>query len=182
MPGIVELRPDGLADFAFGRPMVEVLPGLVGLLGEPREDIRMHGDIPFGYGGMETTARVVTFGGLEVVFHDWSGYFREDGVMHLVAWGAEGRWTSAGVVLATPEGISVGDGVAELRTAFGPALHLPDVDLPGCAGPPWYFAVEPGEPWGLIGSLDAPPSGPGAAVTRLSAGAQREGWMPCWQP
>lgn len=91
MPGIVELRPDGLADFAFGRPMVEVLPGLVGLLGEPREDIRMHGDIPFGYGGMETTARVVTFDGLEVVFHDWSGYFRDDGVMHLVAWGAEGR-------------------------------------------------------------------------------------------
>lgn len=101
--------------------------------------------------------------------------------MHLVGWGAERRRTSAGMVLATPEGISVGDGVAELRRAFGPALHLP-VDLPGCAGPPRYFAVDPNEPWGLIGSLDAPPSVADAAVTRLSAGAQREGWIPCWHP
>ncbi len=180
-PETLELRTDGIAGVSFGGSMEEVLPALIERLGEPVEDVRMRGDMPFGYGGIDTTARLVAFDGLQVVFHDWTGYFRGDGVMHLVSWSADRR-TSDGVVLATPGGISVGAGVPELRAAFGSSLHLPDVDRPGCGGPPWYFAVDPEEPWGLIGSLSLPPSDTRAVVTRVSAGAQREGWIPCWQP
>ena len=176
----LELRTDGLGRFGFGRPMDEVFPALVELLGEPSEDARMHADMPFGYGDVDTTARLVRFDGLQVVFQDWTGYFRGDGLMHLVAWSAERRIADDGIVLATPAGIAVGAGVPELEAAFGSSLRLPDVTRPGCAGPPWYFAVDPEEPWGLIGSLSRPPSDPDAKVVHMSAGAQREGWIPCW--
>jgi hypothetical protein len=180
-PRTLQLRTGGLADLTFGRSMKEVLPALIGLVGRPIGDVRMHGDMPFGYGGVDTTARLVAFDGFEVVFHDWAGYLRDDGVMHLVSWSAERCQTSNGMVLATPEGISIGASVSLLKAAFGASLHLPDVEQPGCAGPPWYFAVDPDEPWGLVGSLTRPPSDPRAEVGRLSAGAQREGWIPCWQ-
>lgn len=178
----LELRTDGLGDFSFGRPMVKVFPALVELLGEPVGDIQVHGDMPMGWGDVDTMVRLVDFDGIRVVFDDWKGYFRKDGVMHLVSWSVEKRQVSNGLVLATPEGISVGANVPDLQAAFGSSLHLPDVGQPGCGGPPWYFAVAPEEPWGLIGSLSGPPSNPHAHVEGMAAGASKEGWIPCWEP
>ena len=180
-PTKLGIGTEGLGDFAFGTPMNRVVFGLMDLLGDAVDDVRMHGDMPMGWGAEVTTVRVVDFRGLRVVFQDWDGYFREDGVMHLVSWSAD-RPRASGVRLVTPEGISVGSGVAELQEAFGASLHLPDPDRPDCAEGPFHFAVEPEEPWGLIGTLSGPAADPGARVDRLAAGATREGWWPCWEP
>jgi hypothetical protein len=160
--------------------MTEVLPALVAILGKPVDDAQMHGDLPLGYDGMNSTARSLDFGGLVVVFGDWADY-ADAGTMHLVGWGASGRRTANGTRLATPDGIRSGSTVADLEAAFGSSLHLPHVDQPGCGGPPWYFAVNP-DVLDLIGSLTAPPSDPEARVDGLGAGSQREGWIPCWEP
>jgi hypothetical protein len=180
--GRLELSTDGVDGFSFGDPMTQVMRGLVELLGNPVDDVRVHGDMPMGWGDVDTTVRLVDFGGLRVVFEDWEGYFRSDGVMHLVSWSAGRHRTLGGTVLAVPGGISVRASVPDLMGAFGPSLHLPDVAQPGCAGPPWYFAVTPEEPWGLIGSLSGPPSDPETRVQGLGAGASDEGWIPCWGP
>ena len=58
----VELRTDGLALVAFGDPMVDALPLLVGALGGPVDEIREHGDLPYGYGDLDSTVRRVGFG------------------------------------------------------------------------------------------------------------------------
>ena len=61
---------------------------------------------------------------------DWPD-FRTGGVMHFVRWmlfrGSGGRG------LATPEGISIGSTVDELRAAHGEQLRLPDAP-DDCAG------------------------------------------------
>jgi len=121
----LELRTDGLGEFSFGDPMPRVFSELVGLLGEPDGDVRMHGDMPMGWGGMDTVVRIVDFEGLRVVFDDWEGYFRDDGVMHLVSWGVDARRASGGVRLVTAEEISVGANVVDLQEAFGASLNLP---------------------------------------------------------
>jgi len=46
--------------------MVDALPLLVGALGGPVDEIREHGDLPYGYGDLDSTVRRVGFGGLYV--------------------------------------------------------------------------------------------------------------------
>jgi hypothetical protein len=170
---VLELRTDGLALVAFGDPMQDALPVLVGALGEPVEEIREHGDLPYGYGDLDSTVRRVDFGGLYVVFGDWSSPYRDDGVMHTLGWGASEASTASGTALRTPEGIGVGSSVADLRTA------MPSVDLTvdeGCTGPPWYFWAGPGS---YLVSLSASPAEDGALVVGLFAGEQREGFATC---
>jgi len=169
----VELDTDGLALVAFGTSMDDALPMLVGALGEPVDEIREQGDLPFGYGDLDSTVRRVDFGGLYVVFGDWRSPYRDDGVMHTLGWGASEAATASGTPLWTPEGIGVGSSVAELRTA------LPSVDLTvdeGCTGPPWYFWSGPGS---YLVSLSASPAEDGARVVGLFAGEQREGFATC---
>ena len=168
----IRLRTNGLGLARFGEPMVDVFPLLVEILGPPVDEIRMHGDLPYGYGGMDPTVRRVDFGGLYAVFGNWDTPYRDDGVMHLAGWGASERRTANGTVLPTPEGIAVGASVADLEEALGPSLDLSVHE--GCTGPPWYFVAGSG----LVVNLTGSPSDPGSRLAALSARVQREGWAP----
>ena len=168
----VQLRTNGLGLARFGEPMVDIFPLLVEILGPPVDEIRMHGDMPYGYGDMDSTVRRVDFGGLYAVFGDWDTHYRDDGVMHLAGWGASERRTANGTVLSTPEGIAVGASVADLEEALGPSLDLSVHE--GCTGPPWYFVAGSG----LVVNLTGSPSDPGSRLAALSARVQREGWAP----
>ena len=178
--GLIELRRDGLGVVSFGEPMRVVLPLLMELLGPPTDAQRIHGDMPLGYDGMNSTARWVYFDDLRLLFGDWaeSG---EEGVMHLVGWDAGGRRTTNGTVLETAEGIRIGSSVADLQAAYGSSLHLPEPNPWGCEGPPWYFGVDP-DPLAFLGTLTGSPTDAEARVGGLHAGSLREGvWVSeCW--
>jgi hypothetical protein len=181
--GRLEVHLDGPDGFAFGDAMTMVVPALIELLGAPIEDVRMHGDLPLGFGGADSTARTVDFGGLELVFGDWPTPYRDDGVMHLVAWGISARRTASGTRLLTRVGVDVGSSVAGLRDAFDSELELPP---PWCHGPVWYFAVGPDDGAQLIGGLmvdrDASVRRPWSSVSDdvrvdwLSSGQHPEDW------
>ena len=169
----LELRVDGLGLVAFGDPMRDALPVLVDALGPPISEIREHGDLPYGYGGMDATVRRLDFGGLYVVFGDWSTPYRDAGAMHVLGWGATAAVSGTGTQLETPEGMGVGSSVTDLREA------MPSIDLTvdqGCGGPPWYFWAGPRS---YLVSLSASPSQTDARVVGLFAGEQREGFVTC---
>jgi hypothetical protein len=173
---------DGLGAFSFGDPMTKVLPWLLALLGEPVTDDRMHGDLPLGYSCVDCTARVVDFGGLRVVFGDWSTSHRDDGVMYVLSWNVGARRSRNGTRLASAEGIAIGATVIDLETALGEVSFPPS----WCGGPVWYFegSGESGDP--LIGSLATRPySKPGTQwssaisevrVLGFGAGQPQEDW------
>jgi hypothetical protein len=165
---------------SFGDPMRVVIPSLTELLGPPTDAQRMHGDMPLGYDGMNSTARWVLFGDLRLTFGD-RAEAGEAEVMHLVGWDAWGRRTTNGTLLVTAEGIRVGSSVADLQAAYGPSLHLPEPTPWGCEGPPWYFGVDP-DPLAFLGSLSTSPSDTDARVDGLHAGSLREGVSvsECW--
>lgn len=71
--------------------------------------------------------------------------------------------------LATPEGISIGSTVDELRAAHGEQLRLPDAP-DDCAGG-WRFSVGEAS-LGLRGALDGPPTDESSSVEFLTAGVQ----------
>ena len=173
----IELRTDGLGAVEFGRPMEEAFPILVELLGPPVDEIRVHGDLPYGYGDLDSTVRRVDFGGLYAVFGDWETPYRDDGRMHLIGWGAFERRTANGTRPATPEGITMGASVAELRAAFGPSLDLTVEE--GCGGAWWYFWVASESPYDLLVSLTGPPTDTASRLDGMTAGAQREGFVTC---
>jgi hypothetical protein len=143
-----------------------VLPLLEQALGRsPVGDSTETGDLPFGYGGRNTTVRVVQFDGLGLVFTDWP-YFRDDGVVHLIAWGVGG---TGAVDLATPEGIKPGSTVEDLRAVYGDRLVLPPE--PGVCTGSWHFFVGTSA-YGLMGTLDGPPSDPQSSAVVIEAGAR----------
>ena len=162
----VTLLPTGLGVVSFGEAADTALPLLEQALGrQPTSDRTETGDLPGGYGGRNTTVRFVDFNGLSLVFTSWP-YYRDDGVVHLIAWGASG--TGAGE-LSTPEGIRPGSTVDDLRAAYGDQLSLPD-EPDECTGL-WHFFVGPTIN-GLHGTLDGPASDPATSVTTIGAGAQ----------
>ena len=164
--GDVSLLPTGLGVTSFGEPVDTALPLLEEALGrQPTSDRTETGDLPGGYGGRNTTVRFIDFNGLSLVFTSWP-YYRDDGVVHLIAWGASG--TGAGE-LSAPEGIRPGSTVDDLRAAYGDELSLPD-EPDECTGL-WHFVVGPTIN-GLHGTLDGPPSDPATSVTAIGAGAQ----------
>ncbi len=163
--GELVLLSDGLGVVSFGDPIDTVLPVLEQALGRsPTGDTTDTGDLPFGYGGRNTTVRVVRFDGLGLVFTDWP-YFRDDGVVHLVAWGVG---STGAVDLATPEGIKPGSTVEDLRAAYGDRLLIPP-ERDECTGS-WHFFVDTSA-FGLMGTLDGPPSDPQSSAIGISAGA-----------
>ena len=149
---------------AFGEPLETALPALTNAVGiQPTADSTSTGVMPQGFGG--TTVRFVSFGQLTVIFSD-GGYYRDDGVMYVAGWSLGGpgqaNW-------ATPQGITIGSTVDDLRTAFGDQLRLPP-DPDECVGA-WTFSVGPTD-LGFEGQLSGPPTDPPSSVTRLAAGAQ----------
>ncbi len=156
---------DGLGDVPFGVVEAEALPRLIGVLGQqPDDEMTITGEMPGGFGG--TAVRFVDFGPLTVIFNDSQYAFRDDGEMHFAGWvlGAPGPpgWV-------TPQGITVGSSVDELRAAFGDQLSLPSAPAE-CTGT-WIFGVGPGYV-GFEGELSGPPGDAGSRVTSLAAGAQ----------
>jgi hypothetical protein len=158
------LRSDGLGVAGFGEPVDTALPELTSAVGSPPTgDSTTTGEMPQGFGG--TAVRFVVFGRLTVIFSD-GDYYRDDGVMHFAGWTLAGTDPSE---LATPEGITLGSTVDDLRTAFGDQLRLPPTP-DECSGD-WLFGVGPSE-LGFEGALSGPPTDGSSSVTRLSAGAQ----------
>ena len=174
-PEVLELRSDGLGGSSFGDPVAEVVAGLEALLGPPVEDQRRHGDMPLGFGGVDTTTRRLAWPGLDVLFQDWEGYYRDDGVLHLIGWVVSDPATR-GIELRTPEGIAVGSPIVSLREAYGSEL---DVQRAECWGRVSFFWVGSGPLDQLGGSLNGFPKDPDALVTRLDAGAPKEGVAVC---
>lgn len=158
------LVSDGLGDVRFGLLAEEALPPLIGVLGrQPDDESTITGVMPGGFGG--TTARFVEFGPLTVIFNDGQ-YFRDDGEMHFVGWMLMGTGPPGWV---TPQGITVGSTVDDLRAAFGDELRLSPAPSE-CTGT-HVFEVGPTE-LGYEGELDGPPTDGASSVTRLAAGAQ----------
>lgn len=163
-PDPLVLRSDGLGAVAFGEPVDTALPPLIGAVGGgPSGDSTTTGVMPQGFGG--TAVRFVEFGRLTVIFSD-GGYFRDDGVMHFAGWSLSGPDSSG---LATPEGITTGSTVDQLRAAFGDQLRL-DSEPSECDGR-WHFNVGSSS-LGIEGVLGGPPTDGSSSVTTLGAGAQ----------
>lgn len=161
----VRLVADGLGVVRFGEPADSAIPGLVEALGrEPSGDETMEA-VRGGFGG--TAVRFVEFGPLVAIVNDGS-YYRNDGVMHLAGWTLAATGPSD---LATPEGITIGSTVEDLRRAFGEDLLLSPAPSE-CTGT-WVFSVGP-SPLGFEGELSGPPHDAETSVARLSAGAQSE--------
>ncbi|MGB5756434.1 MAG: hypothetical protein WBM50_05925 [Acidimicrobiales bacterium] len=110
----------------------------------------------------------MSFGQLTVIISD-GAYYRDDGVMYFAGWSLDGTGPSE---LATPQGITLGSTIDELRTAFGDQLRLPSgpADADACGGA-WSFGVGPSD-LGFEGELSGPPTDGSSSVTRLAAGAQ----------
>lgn len=164
--GALVLRSDGLGVLAFGEPVDTALPVLTGAVGgQPTGDSTTTGEMPEGFGG--TAVRFVEFGRLVVIFSD-GAYYRNDGVMHFAGWTLAGTDSSG---LTTPEGITLGSTVDQLRTAFGDQLRL-DPEPSECDGR-WHFGVG-SSALGLEGVLSGPSTDGSSTVTSLGAGAQSE--------
>lgn len=160
------LRADGLGVLAFGEPVDSALRVLTDAVGrQPTGDSMTTGEMTQGFGG--TTVRFVGFGRLTVIFSD-GAYYRDDGLMHFAGWGLSGSDPGG---LGTPEGITPGSTVDQLRTAFGDQLHL-DSEPSECDGR-WHFSVG-ASALGLEGVLSGPSTDGSSSVTSLSAGAQSE--------
>ncbi|MDH3296568.1 MAG: hypothetical protein OER95_19780 [Acidimicrobiia bacterium] len=164
--GDLVLRSDGLGVVAFGEPLETALPALTNAVGiQPTADSTSTGVMPQGFGG--TTVRFVSFGQLTVIFSD-GGYYRDDGVMYFAGWSLGGpgqaNW-------ATPQGITIGSTVDDLRTAFGDQLRLFPASEDGCGVIRDGFSVGPTD-LGFEGQLNGPPTDTQSSVTRLAAGAQ----------
>jgi hypothetical protein len=162
------LVQDGLGDVPFGMVEGEALPRVVQVLGrQPDDEMTITGEpgeMPGGFGG--TTVRFVDFGPLTVIFNDSDYGFRDDGQMHFAGWTLAAAGPSGWV---TPEGITVGSSVDELRAAFGDRLRLPR-DRDECSGE-WTFSVGPTD-IGFEGVLSGPPNDATSRVTTLASGAQ----------
>ena len=155
----------GLGDVPFGAVEEEALTRLIGVLGrQPDDEMTITGVMPGGFGG--TTVRFVDFGPLIAIFSDSQYGFRDDGAMHFAGWTLTAPGPAGWV---TPQGITVGASVDELRAAFGDQLLLPPA-LDECSGM-WTFGVGPGDV-GFEGKLSGPPSEAGTRVTKLASGAQ----------
>lgn len=164
--GELVLRSHGLGVLAFGEPVDTALPLLTDAVGgQPTGDSTTTGEMPQGFGG--TAVRFVEFGRLTVIFSD-GAYYRDDGVMHFAGWTLAGTDPTGP---ATPEGVTLGSTVDELRTAFGDELHL-DSAPSECDGR-WHFGVGPSA-LGFEGVLSGPSTDGSSSVTSLSAGAQSE--------
>ncbi len=163
--GELVLRSDGLGVVAFGEPLETALPALTKAVGsQPTADSTTTGVMPQGFGG--STVRFVSFGQLTVIFSD-GGYYRDDGVMYFAGWSLGGPGQAS---WATPQGITIGSTVDDLRTAYGDQLRLPPAP-DECAGGAWTFSVGP-TALGFEGELSGPPTDTLSTVTRLAAGAQ----------
>ena len=172
---VMELRADGLGGSSFGDPMAQVVRALEDALGTPADDLRRHGNMPLGFGDVDTTTRQFTWPGLIVLFQDWEGYYLDDGTMHLIGWVASNP-TTGDIALRTPEGISVSSTIGELREAYGAEL---DVKRAACWGRVSFFWVGSDPFDQLRGSLNGFPRDPDALVTRLDSGAPAEGVDVC---
>jgi hypothetical protein len=161
----VRLQVDGLGRVSFGAPADAAVSTLRDALGPPEADTTVNGDMPNGLGGPRTTSRTVRWGQLAVSFVDWSGSpYRSDGTLHMVHWLVTGE-NSGGRVFATPEGVRIGTGLAEIRQAFGSSLVIERDDCVGA----WQIRVG-NSSLGLVGRLDAGPENANARLVYLAAG------------
>jgi hypothetical protein len=144
----ISLRPDGLGIVAFGTPADQALAALEGLIGSPPAGECDRADW--------------------VVYREWPdlglaigvslpGWEQYDGVSRFVGWVYSGA--ASGPLLTTPEGVTVGTTLAELRAAYGDALVVHD-DEPYCDGGSWSFNVlRPGtDDLALTGFFGEPPT------------------------
>ena len=162
--GSLALRADGLGMLRFGEPADSAILRLVQAVGgQPTGDSTITGVMPGGFSGR--TVRFVEFGQLSVILSDGT-YYRDDGILHFAGWTLDGTDPSE---LVTPEGITLGSTVDDLRAAFGEQLRLPTTPNE-CTGT-WDFGVGPSE-LGLEGDLAGPPTDGSSSVIRLGAGAQ----------
>lgn len=146
LTGPVVLRGDGLGEARFGDLMAEVEPWLVGELGDPWwESVARAPLAASQWRAAHDFLRTLTFeigdvsqqtghaATLVVVFSD-VGAARDDGVVHLVAWGTSGGGSEN---LATSAGLTTGMSSAELREMF-PSVQLGLTDPYGATG---WFAI-----------------------------------------
>jgi hypothetical protein len=159
------LQADGLGRVSFGAQADAAVSNLRDALGSPDADTTVVGDMPNGLGGPRTTLRTVRWGQLAVSFVDWSGSpFRSDGTLHLARWLVTGE-NSGGRVFATPEGVRIGTGLAEIRQAYGSSLV---VERDECVGA-WQIRVG-NSSLGLVGRLDVGPDSANPRLVYLAAG------------
>jgi hypothetical protein len=126
IPVVGVLREDGIGAVTFGTEAEAVIFTLAALYGPPTADTGWQPSIgPFGTcDGSES--RGVSFGGLTAIFGD-SSLYRDDGERHFFAYTYTGG-TPPG--MTTPNGITVGSTVAEVKAAYGDgATFFEDPDL-----------------------------------------------------
>lgn len=161
----VRLLADGLGSVSFGAPANAAVSNLRDALGPPDADTTVVGDMPNGLGGPRTTLRTVRWGQLAVSFVDWSGSpYRSDGTLHMVHWLVSAEY-SANSVFATPEGVRIGTGLAQIRETFGSSLVIERDDCVGA----WQIRVGTSS-LGLVGRLDGRADNANARLVYLAAG------------
>lgn len=166
-PGRVELRADGLGIVAFGMAPDAVVAALTDRWGRPDLDTGWEPGATSRYGSCPGRSRGVEWNKLFVLFSDGDTGLAPAGQAHFFAWmyGAPGERTYRGqpTGLSTPDGLSSGSTLADLRRIYGSRLDLD----PQVAAPRFTLRQPRGRP--LSGLLSG--TGPAAEVALLAAGA-----------
>ena len=142
-PRVLELRVDGLGEFAFGAGPAVVLARLNRQLGTPTVDTGWldGGWTPYGT-CPGARARAVTFGRLTVLLSDGPTPLASAGQQHLIAWVLEEpRHLSAGQGTPTPvpvdrEPVTAGEPLRKLLDVYGECVRVLDPGDRFEIGPP----------------------------------------------
>lgn len=172
--GAVELRPDGLGVVALGAEPDDVVPLLTLLWGPPDLDTGWEPGPSSRYGVCPGLSRGVEWNHLAVIFTDGETEMAPAGGSHFFSWmygepGEPATWKGKPESLATPDGLTTGSTVADLRRLYGTRLEVTDPLL----DKPTFSVVAPpgGGISGLLSGVD-----PAATIEVLSAGG------PCGDP
>jgi hypothetical protein len=126
------LLPTGIGTQRFGLAADIVVDALVDELGTPTDD-RVEPALSSSIGVCPgTEVRVVEWGGFQVVFSDGDTPFALGGSFTFFDWRIQELGAST-PPLQTPEGIDLGDTVADVRAAFGTRAELFTDDVTGPA-------------------------------------------------
>jgi hypothetical protein len=154
----IELRGDGLGIVDFGTPMEQAIEVLTSVLGPPTDESESF----FHYRTWDSL-------GLTVAFDDY-GFYRTDGIEHLVAWSL---WGDPAVALRSSAGVGLSATYAELVAAHGDVVgeQIPGDD---CM-PEWFVWLnDPGSDIKLrvLVSFDGPPAEAGRIVFMHSGASE----------
>ena len=172
----LELRGDGLGVVTFGEPRDDALVALTRYLGNPTlllDDPVAFPEEAWYHGGPAATDQLAVWKdvGLAVAFSHYP-FYRDDELVHFSGWSYTSS-ANANLTISTPEGVSVGDTLAEVSTAYGDRLVVSD----DVCGPAFYLepqvsaeVTDDARRYRIALEFGGPPSSDQSTLSALHAG------------